>query len=251
MNQLEVRANMKEELNTLKCERESELIGFLYGELNEFESRTFARHLSECAACSAELSAFKNIRESVIAWRDESLGGALFAAAATASRAAEVGERRSASSALGALREFFNLSPLWMKGALAFASVLFCLFAGLAIAVLRTTSPASVAVNANNPAPSEQQINALVQRRVQDELERIQNSNRQEKNVTVVARNAAPRNLGPRVAKRSSELAGNVTAQKARRPLSRIEREQLAADLRLISAKNDSELDLLDDRINQ
>jgi len=46
-------------------------------------------------------------------------------------------------------------------------------------------------------------------------------------------------------------VAFNLSNQKARRPLSKTEREQLAADLRLISVKSESDLDLLDDRINQ
>jgi len=42
-----------------------------------------------------------------------------------------------------------------------------------------------------------------------------------------------------------------ASVPKARRPLSKSEREELAADLRLISGKSDSEIDLLGDRINQ
>jgi hypothetical protein len=53
------------------------------------------------------------------------------------------------------------------------------------------------------------------------------------------------------VANRGNSIALNAPKQKARRPLSKTEREQLAADLRLISGKNDSDLDLLDDQINQ
>ena len=38
---------------------------------------------------------------------------------------------------------------------------------------------------------------------------------------------------------------------KSKRPLSRAEREQLAADLRLLSTQEDEQLHLLGDRINQ
>jgi hypothetical protein len=38
---------------------------------------------------------------------------------------------------------------------------------------------------------------------------------------------------------------------KSRRPLSRAEREQLAADLRLLSTQEDDGLNLLGDRINR
>ena len=162
------------EVNAPKCEQEGELIAFLYGELNDVEARTFQSHLHECDVCIADLAAFKGVRESVVAWRDESLGGLISPAGSNLSpvTTAVLGK----PSALAALREFFNLSPLWMKGAVAFASVLFCLFAGLAIARLRDTPPAVIVTNPESKVYSEQQLNALVDRRVQDELQRIKNS---------------------------------------------------------------------------
>ena len=42
----------------LTCGRENDLIGFLYGELNEVERIAFQRHLKECAACDTELAGF-------------------------------------------------------------------------------------------------------------------------------------------------------------------------------------------------
>lgn len=231
------------ELNALNCGRENDLIAFLYGELNDVESLTFERHLHDCPACSAELAAFGLIRESVVTWRNESLGGGLTRVA------------QEKPSALRALREFFNLSPLWMKGIVAFASLLFCLLAGLVIARWQGTPPAAASTNQNSQAYSEEQLKALVERRVQDELRRIKSSAEQGPDRSVVVDNTSQRKSAPRV-KHGIELANNVTqdivrGQKARRPLSRAEREQLAADLRLISPKNDGELDLLDDKINQ
>jgi hypothetical protein len=153
--------------------------------------------------------------------------------------------RATAPSALSALREFFSLLPLWLKGAVAFASVLFCLFAGLAIARLRDKP--SVVVE-GPPAQSQQELNALVEQRVQAELLRIRNA--EPPKPVMTADNSSRENPARRIANRG-ELAGSATNQKARRPLSKTEREQLAADLRLLSGKNDSELDLLEDRINQ
>lgn len=231
------------ELNAPNCGREKDLIEFLYGELNDLESLTFERHLHQCPACSAELAAFGLVRESVVNWRNESLGGGL-------TRVAE-----EKPSALAALREFFNLSPLWMKGVVAFASLVFCLLGGLAIARWQDMAPVAVATNPNSQAYSEQQLKALVERRVQDELRRIKSSAEPAPDRSLVGDNPSQPKSGPRV-KHGTELANNITEhnlrdQKARRPLSRVEREQLAADLRLISAQNDGELDLLDDKINQ
>lgn len=233
------------EVNAQNCAQGGELIAFLYGELNDVEARTFQRHLHDCDGCSAELAAFKGVRESVVAWRDESLG-LISPAGSNLSPLTAVAPPKP--SALAALREFFNLSPLWMKGAVAFASVLFVLFAGLALARLREM-PAPVVVAPAGNQYSQEQVDALVARRVQQEVERVQKSTVQ--SPVPVLENGPGQSAGPRVAKRSNEFAGNVAGQKLRRPLSKTEREQLAADLRLTSARNDSDLDLLGDRINQ
>jgi anti-sigma factor RsiW len=228
---------MKEQVNALNCGRENDLVAFLYGELNNVESQTFERHLHDCPACSNELAALGLIRESVVNWRNESLGGAL----------TRVTQEKP--SALRALREFFNLSPLWMKGAVAFASVLFCLLASLAIVHWQDTRPGALATNPNSQAYSEQQLKARVEQ-LEDELRRSRTSEHQASNRAIVVDNTSQRKSA-RPVKHGTELADNVIGQKARRPLSRVEREQLATDLRLTSSRNDGELDLLDDKINQ
>jgi hypothetical protein len=236
------------EVKAPNCGQESELIAFLYGELNEVEAQIFQRHLHDCALCNAELADFKGVRESVVAWRNESLGGLISPAVINGSPAA--GLVHPKRSALAALREFFNLSPLWMKGALAFASVLFFLFAGMAIVHLRDKPPVATVINQGSNANSEQQLKARVAQ-LQDELQRMKNSVEQPQVNPVVAGNDGHRIPIPRVSKRANEFAANYPSQKSRRPLSKTEREQLAADLRLTYAKNDSDFDLLGDRINQ
>jgi len=231
----------------LTCGRENDLIGFLYGELNEVDAIAFQRHLNNCATCSAELADFGEVRESVVAWRNESLGSVTFPAQVKASSHAET--PRATPSAMAALREFFNLSPLWMKGAVAFAAVLFCVFAGLALARLRQAPPAPVAVTPGATMSSPEELRALVDQRVQEELERIKNSEPSAP-APLTAKDSSQRNAVKRIANRNTQVALSAS-QKARRPLSKTEREQLASDLRLVSAKNDSDLDLLDDRINQ
>jgi hypothetical protein len=109
---------MKEDVEGLSCGRESELVSFLYGELNEADTRTFRGHMNDCAPCSQQLAAFANVRESVGAWRNETLG----AVTSLAQPAVVSKDYRRQPSALLALREFFNLSPAWMKGAVVFAS---------------------------------------------------------------------------------------------------------------------------------
>ena len=93
------------------CERSEELIGFLYGDLSELEARRFERHLNECAVCETELAAFGQIRQSIVEWRDETLGLAPLPSAAVESSAI-LQPQRSERSAIAALREFFAPSPL-------------------------------------------------------------------------------------------------------------------------------------------
>jgi hypothetical protein len=235
------------EVNIPNCGRENDLLDFLYGEMNDLESRTFQLHVDHCLACSAELAGLKDVRQSVVEWRNESLGG-LFSPVINRSAEPRLTERKP--SALAALREFFNLSPLWMKGAVAFASLLFVMFAGLAIVSLRDKPPVATATNQASNANSEQQLKDRVAQ-LQDELRRAKKSAEQPPVAPVIVKNGPDKTPIQRAAKRDTEVAANVSTQKLRRPLSKTEREQLAADLRLTSARNDSDAVLLEDRINQ
>ena len=234
------------EVNAPNCGRENDLIGFLYGELNDVEALAFERHVHECAGCSTELAGFKDVRGSVVAWRNESLGSIGLTGQTTGSSPTRAGEARP--SAMAALREFFNLSPLWMKGAVAFAAILLCVFAGLALMRLRDKPPVAVVGAADAPANSQQELKALVEKRVQEELKRIKDA--PEQATTLTANNPPQKKPVKRMVNRNSEVVFD-RSQGARRPLSKTEREQLAADLRLVSARSDSDLHLLDDTINR
>lgn len=231
------------EVNAPSCERENDLIAFLYGELNDVDAATFQRHARDCVSCKSEVAALQSVRRAVITWRDESVGAISRSFAETAR--AEI--RGQAPSAFAAVREFFRLAPLWMKGAVAFASVMFCLFAGLAVARLADRRPVTM-VAVPEKAFSTEEFNALVERRVEEELQKRKDSEQRSPS-PVIVKNEANRIPGNRTHSRG-ELAFSPS-QKARRPLSKTEREQLAADLRLIPGKGDTDFDLLDDRINQ
>lgn len=214
------------------CERGDELMGFLYGELNDVEAKAFRGHLRQCATCNSELGSFGDIRKSVIAWRNESFNS-------LSSPGANLSARKP--SAVAALREFFNLSPAWMKVAVGFASLLFCVFAVLAVFGLRQSNePAVVKVETS---PTTEQIDLIVKQRVEDELKRL----KAQSDSTVVDNAPAP--VKETVERRSRAVVRYQN--NPRRPLTRGEREQLAADLRLTSSPDDSELNLLSDTINQ
>ena len=231
------------EANSQSCAREHELIGFLYGELDEVERLAFQHHLNQCGSCSAELSGFRNVRESVVAWRNESLGNVNLSARSERFSPAPLVQRKR--SALAAMREFLNLSPLWMKGAVAFAAVVFCVLAIMAVARLRDKQPVVVVAGPTQPSHSQEEIEAIVNRRVQDVLARLKQPSSTEATLPVA-------NDSNQLSKRAGKRTGaNNPVYSARRPLSKTERAQLAADLRLLSSNNDSDLDLLQDRINQ
>lgn len=194
-------------------------MAFLYREMDESETRAFELHLRDCANCHEELASFGVVRESVAAWRDEVLSG--FVSTPLPAR----------KSALAALLQFFDLSPLWLKAATGFAVVTFCV---LVAALFVVTSRKEIAVTAKNDAVYTQQE---VDRLLADALGKQQRPPVQiPPDEIVIAANPQR----PRTPKKE------VT--KDRRPLSRAEREQLAADLRLLTT--DDDLDLIEDRIN-
>ena len=219
------------------CERGEELIFFLYGEADEREAQLFAAHLQTCSACKSEFAAFGQLRESIGSWKQEALSG--FVSAKTAAP----NERGRDRSALAALQEFFALAPLWMRGAVAFATVLLCLLAVLVMARLRLEQPPTHTANHEGAIYSQQDMDRIVKEALQSKSVSPQQAPEQIQ--TAAVQQKTLKNPTLRAAGRSKQLTSS------RRPLSKSEREQLAADLRLITSGDEEGLDLLEDRINQ
>jgi anti-sigma factor RsiW len=136
------------------CERAGELVTYLYGEASPDEAKVLRRHLTNCAVCRDELAAFGGVREAVGAWRAEALdslpsldmsevlnrhgvfnsheavGSKEADAHAAAFRPAQARKR----SARAALREFFSLSPLWLRAGMVAATLAVCALAALTLA---------------------------------------------------------------------------------------------------------------------
>ena len=200
------------------CERSSDLMAFLYNELDATETREFESHLQQCGNCRAEAASFGMVREAIGAWRYEVLTG--FVPATTTP------QRRSA---VAALKQFFDLSPLWLKGGAAFAVLAFCVLAVLAFVNFK--KPDTV-VTANGGGYTQQDVDRLVKEALAQQRPPVES----DPEISITEGPAPPEPVRKR---RSIN----------RRPLSRAEREQLAADLRLLPI--DDDLDLLGDRINQ
>ncbi len=224
--------DMKAETRAV-CERADDLLSYLYGEANEAEARSFALHLKQCTSCNAELASFGEVRQSMVTWRDEILDG--FVASPVA---AAVGKK----SAIAALKGFFDLAPLWMKGATALATVLFCVLAVIAVRELgkKQTIP---------PVPTDE---AMYTRAQVDVLIRHALA---EQEANTKARSNEPAKLAennqPARKRLERSLTNSGQEARGRRPLSRSERQQLAADLRLLAPQDDGGLNLIGDRINQ
>ncbi|HEX5889414.1 MAG TPA: hypothetical protein VFY61_11950 [Pyrinomonadaceae bacterium] len=211
------------------CERAEELVSVLYGEAGERERRDFEVHMQQCGNCRAEFAAFAQVRESIGQWRDEALSGFV---------SAHAGAPPVRKSALAALRQFFDLSPLWLKGAVGFAAVVFCVLA--ALAVWRsgpTDEPVQVATGNPDAVYTKQDLDRAVQ-------EALAKQQREQPDVpdkpAIIVESPKPK---------SSNIA--KSEPKARRPFTKAERAQLAAELRLITGDDETDLDLLDDRINR
>lgn len=211
------------------CERADDLVSVLYGEASERERRDFELHLKQCTNCRTEFAAFTHVRESIGEWRDEALSG--FVSTHTSVKPVR-------KSALAAFRQFLDLSPMWLKGAVGFAAVVFCALA--AVAFIRFTRP-EMSLTPDEPArvattnPDAVYTKQDLDRAVQQALAKAEREQRVDE----------PK--PPVVAKSPRSRSSNV-AKTARRPFSKAEREQLAAELRLTANDDDLGLDLLDDR---
>ncbi|MBV8855684.1 MAG: zf-HC2 domain-containing protein [Acidobacteria bacterium] len=118
------------------CERGEELVAYLYGEATKEETALFRRHLDACAVCREELAAFGGVREAVGAWRAEALGTvpSLNIEEALAPAARTLSSAPRSRSARAALREFFSLSPLWLRAGACAAALAVCALLALTLA---------------------------------------------------------------------------------------------------------------------
>jgi|SRR5882724_582059 len=238
------------------CHRAEDLVTYLYGEASEVDAKDFAGHLQQCDACRSEFGVFQQVHNSILVWRNEALGSGFSPAAVPVESASDPNrfvqpERKL--TGLAALREFFSVSPLWLRAATGFAALLLCVLGVLTIS-RSLNRPAPVALKepikyldpAKEPKYSQQDLDAAVQKRL-DEIARLNNEQ------------ASPQGNGESTVNRSADkenqpqLAVNRVPTKVVRPrgLTRQERVQLAADLRLIPRDEDELPFGLSDEPNQ
>src|ERR1041385_4410965 len=218
--------------NSLDCGRAGDLISVLYGEADEHAQREFQLHLQQCETCRTEFGAFEQVREAIGEWRDEALSGFVSSPVVAAP---------SRKSAVAAWRQFFTLSPLWMKGAVGFAAVVFCV---LVVLVFGRWPSHDVTEVASKNSPATVYTKEDVDHAVADALAKqasLAQSQREPERVSDVAnRNATESSTG------SKRATIAKSTPQARRPFSRAEREQLAAELRLLTSSDESDNELPD-----
>ena len=225
------------------CERGTDLIALLYGELDDESAQDLNRHLLSCQECTAELNAFKEIRSSVGAWRQETVGATEPVSLASSSVVARASGQRQ-PSAIAAVRKFWELSPLWMRGSLAFAAVLLCIVSVLAVSHLfEKDTPIN---RATEKRYSEKELQVKIEEALKAGFPAAAVP---ESSPSSAIKNDSVTSKKKSVNRSADRLATGTRVRRG--PLTRAEREQLAADLRLTISGDDSELDLLDDSNNQ
>ena len=231
------------------CHRAEDLVTYLYGEASEVEAIDFTEHLQQCDACRSEFGVFQQVHDSILLWRNEALGAALGPVAVSAESRVDSTqfvqpERRL--TAFAALREFFSVSPLWLRAATGFAALLLCVLGVLTISRL-WNRPVQLANKETEPKYSQRDFDQAVQKQVDEKIAKLN----QEQTLPQVYK--ASTDKEPTRPGNQNQLAASRVQPKTPRPrgLSRQEREQLAADLRLIP-RDDEELPfVLSDEPNQ
>ncbi len=229
------------------CHRAEDLVTYLYGEASEVDAKDFAGHLQQCDSCRTEFGVFRQVHDSILLWRNEALGSAFSPASvpveSTVDSAQFVRHERKLT-ALAALREFFSVSPLWLRAATGFAALLLCVLGVLAIS-RSWNRPVQTASSGTETKYSQQQFDQEVQKQVDAKVAQLNNRQTLPKTTETAAAEKSKEN--------STQLASSRVPSKTPRPrgLSRQEREQLAADLRLIPSRDDELPFVLSDEPNQ
>ncbi|HVG34648.1 MAG TPA: zf-HC2 domain-containing protein [Pyrinomonadaceae bacterium] len=238
------------------CTRAEDLVAYLYNEASEGEALDFERHTESCASCKAELAAFRQVRSNIAEWRSHALGLAetsdLVNEIAPAAQRSESQARKP--SALAALREFFALSPVWLRAATGLTSLAICALILFAVARI-AEGPRVVFVEKAVPVgPTQADVDAMVDKRVREEL--AARNNREEMKASPIAVQVNEQS-SPALAEsrgRSSSAQRRAGAQSRRKtpaPASTEEYEELARDLQLVPTRDEDDLPRLIDLIDE
>jgi hypothetical protein len=219
------------------CHRAEDLVTYLYGEAGAADAQDFGAHLQQCDACRAEFGVFNSVHESIVIWRNEALGTASIRQDAVIPEAnfnsGRVVHARKLS-ALAALREFFTVSPLWLRGATAFAALVLCVLGVVAISRVMQKPREVARGGANEKIYTRQDFETAVNTQVKQKVSELNNNQSAPANQQV--KEKSKKNGSQQLASNRSQLRAPGV-----KGLSRKERLQLAADLQLIPRREEGE----------
>ena len=229
------------------CHRAEDLVTYLYGEASQAEARDFAAHIEACDACRAEFALFNQVHDSIVTWRNEALGPATVPIATPAAQAISpatpfVPHERHLS-AWAALREFFSVSPLWLRAATAFAGLLLCALLVFAVSRL-LEKPIDVVKTGNQPTFNQEQLDRAVRKQVDEKLAELERQRKEGEKALQALNNSNDQ-------RRNAQVNANRGRSKRPNGLNQQEREQLAADLGLIPGRDEELPFVLPDEPNR
>ena len=227
------------------CHRAEDLVTYLYGEATAEEARDFTVHMRQCDACRAEFNVFNQVHESIVIWRNEALGPITSPARAQENISIvspEMVQHGRRLPALAALREFFSVSPLWLRRATAFAGVLLC---GLLIFAAARLWRQPISNGDNDAKYTEAQFQQAVEKKVAEQVAKLNQTQAQTPTPEKVQETPAPQ------PQRTQVAADRNRMHTQRNRLTREERVQLAADLGLIQGREEETPFVLPDEPNQ
>jgi len=218
------------------CHRAEDLVGYLYDEASPADALDFRSHLQQCDACRREFTVFNQVHDSIQLWRNEALGASFNPAEVAYEPAADSRqfvrhERRL--SALAALREFFSVSPLWLRGATAFAALLLCVLGVVMIARV-SRKPVQIVATDDGRRYTEQELKHQIDEAVSKTRAELTSPNN-------VSTSTASIKEEQRPSVKRTQMAAYQPKNVQPRNLNRQEREQLAADLRLTLPADEEE----------
>lgn len=181
---------MHESSSKEMCDHADSLISYLYGEIGAVEARDFEEHLSACQQCSREVALFRDVRSSIAEWRDQAaLPAVVPQDGRLPAHVDAVGQSSGQRSAKVAFREFFSLSPFWLRGATAMATIVFLAITVLALSSILQVDSNRIAPNRESAFPvpssgsvelspkekaySQSEVDELIARRLQEEREML------------------------------------------------------------------------------
>lgn len=261
MRDKEIRERTRDAVESMptSCARAEDLVAYLYGEADEAAAQDFEAHAQHCASCVRELAQFKQVRSSINEWRTQALGATASTVTAASSpvvaRPIDIAPARK-RSAMAALREFFTLSPAWMRASTAALGIVFCALVALTIAHY-SEQPKTVTVEKIiQVKPSEEELAAMVEERLKRNSETIAAAPKDDTPDIVFT--TAPAGEQERASQKVNrairqDAAGqSKIAGATKLKISPQESREIARDLRLTIAANDEDdLPRLSDLIDE